>query len=331
MTALIGTSDGVYRADTFPFGTVEQVLDAGFVTEIRTFDTADGIFAATTSGLYHSPDAGESWNDLGVSTGSVWSVSATATAVYAGTAPAHLYRSTDRGRTWSEVNALQDQPSRSKWTAPGDIPPRLRALGIHSAAPERLVVGIEAGKLHLTEDGGESWVERDDPIPDDIHHVHMVSPEEFIVSTGYLGTDGVQPGGLYRTKDGGEEWSRLDSGDRAYFRNAIVHDGHLYASAARDAPPSWSGGADAVLYESTGDESLKEVAYPGSPKEVIDALAVVDGQVIAGTVFRSAKTDRAIDAGTAAGSSGSVLQRTTHGEWRRVGSVPAGIHSLASL
>ncbi|GKZ16021.1 glycosyl hydrolase [Haladaptatus sp. T7] len=331
MTVLIGTSDGVYRASTVPFETVEQVLETGFVTEIRAFDSADGIFAATTSGLYHSPDTGESWADLEVPTESVWSVCATARAVYAGTAPAHLYRSTDRGQTWSEVKSLQEQPSRSKWTAPGDIPPRLRALGIHPTTPERLVVGIEAGKLHLTKDGGESWVERDDPVPDDVHHVHMVSPEEFIVSTGYLGLDGMQSGGLYRTEDWGEEWSRLDTGDRPYFRKAITHNDRLYASAARDAPPSWSGGADAVLYESSDYESLTEVTYPGGPEEVIDAWAVIDGQVVAGTVFSSETADQTINMSTAAGSSGSVLQRTTEGEWQHVGSVPAGIHSLASL
>lgn len=331
MTVLIGTSDGIYQASTLPFETVEQVLDAGFVTEIRTFDTVDGIFAATTSGLYHSPDNGESWNDLGVPTDSVWSVCATATVVYAGTAPAHLYRSTDRGQTWSEIKALQEQPSRSKWTAPGEIPPRLRALRIHPTAPERLVIGIEAGKLHVTEDGGETWIECDDPVPDDIHHVHMLSPEEFIVSTGYLGVDGIQPGGLYRTEDWGEEWSRLDRDDRPYFRKAIAHNGRLYASAASDAPPSWSGGADAVLYESADNESLTEVTYPGGPEEVIDAWAVIDGQVVAGTVFSAEKTDRTINASTAAGSSGSVLQRTTDGEWRQVGSIPAGIHSIASM
>lgn len=331
MTALIGTSDGVYRARSLPFETAERVLDAGFVTEIRAPGPADGVFAATTSGLYHSSDDGESWTDLGVPTDSVWSVNTTETGLYAGTAPAHLYRSTDRGQTWVEVESLREQPSQSKWTAPGDIPPRLRALGIHPTTPERIVAGIEAGGLHLTEDGGESWVEQGDPVPDDVHHVHVVSPEEFVVSTGYLGMDETQSGGLYRTTDGGEEWSRLDTGNRPYFRKAIAHNGRLYASAARDAPPSWSGGADAALYESVDCESLTEVSYPGGPEEVIDAWAVIDGQVIAGTVFSSQEADRTVNASTAAGSSGSVVRRSVDGEWRRVGSVPAGIHSLASV
>ena len=331
MTVLLGTSDGVYRAKSIPFETVERVLDAGFITEIRTAETPDEVFAATTSGLYHSVDNGESWNDLEVPTESVWSVRATATELYAGTAPAHLYRSTDRGRTWSEVETLQEQPSRSKWTAPGDIPPRLRGLGIHPSAPERIVVGIEAGKLHLSNDSGERWVEQDDPVPDDVHYVHMLSPEDFVVSTGYLGVDGIQSGGLYHTANWGEEWSRLDTDDHPYFRKALAHDGRLYASAASDAPPAWGGGADAVLYESDDTESLTEVAYPGGPEEVVDALAVINGQVVGGTVFRAEESDRAIDAGTAAGTSGSVLQRTTDGEWRRIGSAPAGIHSLTSI
>ncbi|RRJ34058.1 WD40/YVTN/BNR-like repeat-containing protein [Halocatena pleomorpha] len=331
MTVLIGASDGVYRASDVPFEIVEQVLDTGFVTGIATFDAVDGTFAATTTGLYHSTDTGDSWDDLSVPTESVWSVHATEVGLYAGTAPAHLYRSTDGGRTWTDVKSLQEQPSHSKWTAPGSIPPRLRTLGTHPEAPERLVVGIEAGKLHVTEDGGKTWIERDDPVPDDIHHVNVRAPNEFIVSTGYLGVDGEQPGGLYRTTDAGETWARLDTGDRAYFREAIDHDGRLYVSAARDAPPWWAGGADAVLYESNDDETLTAVSYPSGPAEVIDAWAVIDGHVIAGTVFRSQESTRPIDVSTAAGSSGSVLQRTKDGEWRQVGNVPAGIHSIASM
>lgn len=331
MTILIGASDGVYRADDLSSENVEQVLDAGFVAQIEVFDTVDGTFAATTSGLYHSTDGGESWINLDVPTESVWSVRATEAGLYAGTAPAHLYRSTDDGRTWTEIRSLQEQPSRSKWTAPGSIPPRLRALGAHPEAPERLVVGIEAGKLHVTEDGGETWVEHGDPLPDDIHHVLVRDPDEFIVSTGYLGVDGPQPGGLYRTVDTGETWTRLDTGDRAYFREAIDHNGQLYASAARDAPPAWGGGADAVLYESSDNETLTTVTYPGSPEEAIDSWAVIDGHVVAGTVFRAQESDEPIDESTAAGSGGSVLQRAEDGEWRRVGSVPAGIHSIVSV
>lgn len=330
MTVLIGASDGVYRASDVPFENVEQVLDVGFVTEIATFDAVDGIFTATTTGLYYSTDTGDSWENLDVPTESVWSVHATESGLYVGTAPAHLYRSDDGGQTWSEIVSLQEQPSRSKWTAPGSIPPRLRALGAHSKTPERLVAGVEAGKLHVTEDSGETWVECGNPIPDDIHHVLVRAPEEFIVSTGYLGVDGEQPGGLYRTVDAGETWTRLDTGDRAYFREAIDHDERLYASAARDAPPWWGGGADAVLYEAN-DEMLTSVSYSGGPAEAIDAWAVFDGDVIAGTVFRAQASDRSIDASTAAGSSGSILQRTMDGEWQQVGSVPAGIHSIISV
>ena len=65
---LLGSDDGVHAASGVRGdGPVEttRVLDAGQAMRVETIDDADGAFAATTTGLYHSSD-GTEWTDLGV-------------------------------------------------------------------------------------------------------------------------------------------------------------------------------------------------------------------------------------------------------------------------
>ena len=87
----IGASDGVYRVGELPFESATKVLDTRIVQAISVFDRTDSVFAAATSGLYRSPNSGESWTKLSIPTDEVWSVAVTKNALYAGTAPAYLY------------------------------------------------------------------------------------------------------------------------------------------------------------------------------------------------------------------------------------------------
>jgi hypothetical protein len=286
------------------------------------------VFAATASGLYRSSNSGESWTKLSIPTDEAWCVAATKNALYAGTAPAHLYRSDDGGASWKEVSSLRRQLTQQQWTAPvGD--PRLRTLGTYRDAPGLIIVGIKAGGLHVSQDNGETWFTCTG-LPDDIHHVFVRRPEEFIASTGYLSMDGTETAELHRTQDAGRTWIRIDPDENAYFRSATEYDGRLYASAARGSPPTWAGNADGTLFEGHMGETLASVSYPGGPKTVVDTLSVVAGRIVAGTTFKPENTN-SIDMATAAGSRGNVLYRAESGEWQQAGEVPAGIHSIASV
>lgn len=107
MRVLIGTQDGVYRSQSDDLADVERVLDSGVTLCVRTFEE-HGSFAASKTGLYRSIDKGTTWDRLGLPQTEVYAVAVSpdGSRLYAGTHPAHLYVSTDEGRTWLELEGV---------------------------------------------------------------------------------------------------------------------------------------------------------------------------------------------------------------------------------
>jgi len=76
--------------------------------------------------------------------------------LYAGTAPAGLFRSEDRGRSWEPVKGLNDHPTRKDWS-PGAGGQCLHSIQIDPHDPERMYVAISAAGAFRTDDGGKRW------------------------------------------------------------------------------------------------------------------------------------------------------------------------------
>lgn len=138
--------------------------------------------------------------------------------VWAGTAPAALFRSEDGGRTWALNLALWEEPSRPRWQ------PGAGGLCLHSIAtwpgdPARLAVAISAAGVWLTEDGGRSWrrgVQGLVPryLPEEARGdawdlcVHKIQRAPLEPTTIYLQFHG----GVYRSDDAGETWVDVGTG-----------------------------------------------------------------------------------------------------------------------
>lgn len=310
MPLLFGTEDGVYRASELPFDDATNILDAGRVMRIKHPHSSNGIYACSKTGLYRSTDRGETWSNLDVPRDEVYSTctSPDGERLYAGTHPAHLYVNENSGASWRELKGFQELPSREEWFTPRHRnEAHIRSLDTHPDTPDRVIAGVEVGGVHISDDRGETWHERRDGLHDDVHHVLVQDSNEYIASCG---------GGLYRTRDAGHQWTRLDEGlSHRYFREAIEHDGRLYTAAARSSPGTWHGdsGADAGLFVSDDDgDSFRTVSYPGEPREVVLAWAVLDDHVIAGT------------------NGGSVLRETAE-SWEMIGRLPTGIRALCAI
>ena len=281
----VGSDDGVYRVPP-DGGTSQLVLATGRVMRLERFDGAEGLFAATQTGLYRRTDNG--WTDLAVPREQVYAVGATQTGrLFAGTRPAAIYTTPSAAAPdWRECTGFQELPSREEWRLPrhehlaqvrdvhvvagGEVD----TAGVGADEQLRVVAGVEVGGVHHSADGGVSWRERRIGGSDDLHELHAAGPDEYVAATGH---------GLYHSRDAGRSWSRLDDTiDQKYFRTAHIHNGTVYAGGAMANSSTWNDpGADPQLV-AVRDGSPERVEIP-YPDETVTGLASIGASLHAVT------------------------------------------------
>jgi len=176
---LVGTKKGLYtmRSNDRKKWSVEGPHGAPAPIHHASFDPRDqSMFAAINSTwggsrIEYSRDLGKTWatsKNPAFPQGSdrtffqTWHIEPghvkTPNVVWAGTEPAALWKSEDRGETWTLNTGLDDQPSRAKWT-PGFGGMGLHSIAIDAVDPNKMQVGISVGGVYTTTDGGKSWVQ----------------------------------------------------------------------------------------------------------------------------------------------------------------------------
>ncbi|HZP96868.1 MAG TPA: exo-alpha-sialidase [Candidatus Limnocylindria bacterium] len=177
---LVGTKKGLYtmRSGDRKKWTVGEPYGAPAPVHHAAFDPRDGsMYAAINSTwggsrIEYSRDLGKTWTvskNPAFPPGSdrtfyqTWHIepghAKTPNVVWAGVEPAALFKSEDRGETWSLNTALDGHPSRKQWV-PGFGGMGLHSIAIDAADPSFMQVGISVGGVYTTRDGGASW-ERD--------------------------------------------------------------------------------------------------------------------------------------------------------------------------
>jgi len=76
--------------------------------------------------------------------------------LYAGTAPAGLFRSEDNGKSWEPVEGLNGHATRKDWS-PGAGGQCLHSIQVDPHDGKRMWVAISAAGAFRTDDGGGSW------------------------------------------------------------------------------------------------------------------------------------------------------------------------------
>jgi hypothetical protein len=76
--------------------------------------------------------------------------------LYAGTAPAGLFRTEDDGKTWEPLKGLNEHPTRAKW-GPGAGGMCAHSIQLDPAEERRMYVGISSAGGFRTDDGGKTW------------------------------------------------------------------------------------------------------------------------------------------------------------------------------
>ena len=167
------------------------------------------------------------WTDAPLPFGSdfqqVWSLGLNHDTLHAGTKPATLLASRDRGRTWSVVDGLTDHPSHGDWN-PGAAGLVLHTIVGDPADAEKLWVGISAAGVFATGDGGKTWERRNrlSNAGNCAGHDHPAAPRDGEI--GHCVHNMMRaPGGgevlyqqnhhgVWRSGDGGRSWDDITAG-----------------------------------------------------------------------------------------------------------------------
>ncbi len=136
--------------------------------------------------------------------------------LYAGVAPAALFRSEDAGQTWHEVTGLTKHPTRSKWH-PGAGGLCLHSIIVDPVHTKRLYVGISAVGVFRSDDTGTTWQTMNrgtraefmpEKFPEYGQCVHKLlladAKSSLLFQQNHCG--------MYRSADGGESWQEITAG-----------------------------------------------------------------------------------------------------------------------
>jgi hypothetical protein len=133
--------------------------------------------------------------------------------LFAGTEPAALFRSDDRGDTFELVRGLYEHPDRPKWV-PGGGGLALHTVITQPERPDRIIVAVSAGGVYRSDDDGKTWVSRNEGIearflpdthPDQGQCVHKVAVDVVDPDTLWVQNHW----GIYRSTDAGDHWESV--------------------------------------------------------------------------------------------------------------------------
>lgn len=270
-TLLVSTRKGLFAIDCARDGVAAIVRNAflGDNVTLAAADPRDGAwYAALNLGhfgvkLQRSDDRGASWTEVAVpafgpgdkvGTGDgkaeapaklslLWSLAFGGTdepgRLWAGTIPGGLFRSDDRGASWSLVRGLWDRPERLGWFGGGYDAPGIHSICVDPRDCRVVRIAISSGGVWTTRDAGESWTltargmfaaymppeQRDNPNIQDVHHMEQCAGAPDTLWAQHHN-------GVFRSTDGAASWHEIPNVPPSVF-------GFTVAVHPRDPDRAW--------------------------------------------------------------------------------------------
>lgn len=244
----VGRSDGArldweWEAPRFPFDEVYAVAVDKRGDAVRLLSGNASLWLGAQ--VHRSDDLGATWQttpnggptfpeDADASVKHVWQLapSAEQDVVYAGVEPGAVFRSQDRGESFSLVRGLWDHPHRAEW-GEGFGGQAFHTILPHPTDPLSVVAAISTGGVYRTRDGGATWAAcnrgiRAEFLPEGQQYpelgqcVHKIARHPSRPERLYLQNHG----GVYRSDDEGDSWDDIGRGLPSDFGFCVaVHPG----------------------------------------------------------------------------------------------------------
>jgi len=251
-----------------------------------------GLYAALDHGhfgvkLHRSDDDGASWQEIAApsyvglegdpapSLKLIWALEPSLAdhpgVLWAGTIPGGLFKSTNRGASWSLVTSLWDAPERAQWMGGGADQPGIHSVCVDPANAQHVAIAVSCGGVWETHDGGESWQlagkglwaefmppdQRDNPAIQDPHRLVQCPADPRVYWIQHHN-------GMFRAADGVGLWDEIKPADAPNFGFAV-------AAHPRDSQTAWFVPAldDAARYPQDGRVIVTRTRDGGRSFEVL--------------------------------------------------------------
>ena len=226
------------------------------------------VYAGTDEGIFRSVNRGKAFErlDSPMNSMQVWNIAVSQSdpsVIFAGTSPSALFRSTDGGQSWEQLNVDMAEE------CPNVRVPRVTALEVDPSNSNVVWAGVEVDGVRRSLDGGDTWTRINGGLNDpDIHGMTVSAGADVTVFTS-------TPGEVFASTDTGESWQGLgvrDSFPLRYCRGITVKqdDPDTLLVATGDSPFGVTG---AIQRSTDRGNSWERIALPQEPNTPMWAFA----------------------------------------------------------
>ncbi|HUG28849.1 MAG TPA: hypothetical protein VMK53_11215 [Gemmatimonadales bacterium] len=199
-------------------------------------------------------------------------------AVWCGTIPGGLFRSTDLGRSWEFNQAFWDEPGRKEWFGGGADWPGIHSIVVDPANGQRVLAGVSCGGVWITGDGGRTWAQKAHGMraafmpPERQYDPGIQDPHLVVACTANQKMLWAQHhNGIFRSVDGSETWQEIEHAGPSTFGFAVAvhpHDGETawFVPAIKDEKRIPVDGKFVVTRTRNGGRSF-DILTEGLPKK----------------------------------------------------------------